>query len=78
MSSLYRTLGALPTLAIVPALLLAGCGDDEPPAESRAPVSNVYVEALNEAKAAKRAAEGHLEQEHRIDELLGRDQARER
>ena len=63
------------TLALSAALLLAGC--DSPPAPPRTtePVSNVYLEALQQAEAAKQDIEQRNLEQQRIDELLGRGQA---
>ncbi|MCB1723363.1 MAG: hypothetical protein H6959_09705 [Chromatiaceae bacterium] len=54
------------------ACLLSGCADDAPPAKTAEPKSNVYLEAVQNAEAARYQVEQHNLEEKRIDELLGR------
>lgn len=77
MRSLYRTAPALPSLAVLLAAALCVACDSPPPATRAATTapSNAYLEALQDAEAARHSLEQrHLEQQ-RIDALLGRGQA---
>ena len=73
MNALYRNRLALPSL-LLPALLLTACDAEPPPKRTAEPVPNVYLEALQEAEAAKHSLEERNLEEQRIDELLGRGQ----
>jgi len=71
MPPLYRMPLLLPTLFA--AAWLTGCDSPTPqPAQQTEQTSNVYLETLQEAKAARDSAEEHNRQEQRIDALLGR------
>lgn len=79
MDALNRIPFLLPTLviAILLALLLAGC-DGRPPAagadEAGPARSNVYLEAVQEAEALKHSLDERRVEQERLDALLGRDQ----
>ena len=73
MHALYRKPFALPSLML--ALLLPACDANPPPKPASAPVSHTYLEALQEAEAAKHGMEERNLEQQRIDELLGRHQA---
>ena len=77
MNPLYRMPSVLPslTLALSAALLLAGCDSPPAPPRTTGPASNVYLEALQQAEAAKHDIEQRNLEQQRIDELLGRGQA---
>ena len=68
--ALYRMHLALPSLLAL--VGLAGCDSPSPPPQKTEPVSNVYLEAIQEAEAVKQDADQRIQQEQRIDELLGR------
>lgn len=72
MNTLYRKAVCVPSLVFM--LLLSACDSEPPPRHAAAPVSNRYLEALQEAEAAKQSAEQHNLEQQRIDELLGRGQ----
>ena len=79
MGALDRIPFLLPTLviAILLALLLAGCDGRPPPADA-APEpakSNVYLEAVQEAEALRHSLEERKVEQERLDTLLGRDQS---
>lgn len=77
MTRLYRMHRTLPSLALVTTALalLAAC-DKEPPARTTAePITNPYLERLQEAEAVKHSVEQRNLEQQRIDELLGRGQA---
>jgi len=69
--ALYRMHPALPSL--VTAIWLAGCDNPSPPAQQAQPATNVYLEALQEAEAAKQAADRRSQEQLPIDQLLERD-----
>lgn len=63
------------TLALCVAMLLPGCDSPPaPPPRTTEPVPNVYLEALQQAEAAKHDVEQRNLEQQRIDELLGRGQ----
>lgn len=59
MKSLYRMVHGLPTLpaVVLTTLSLTGCGSEPPPRESAEPPSNRYLEAIQQAEAAKAQVE---------------------
>ena len=71
--ALYRMHPALPSLIAI--VWLAGCDTSSPPAQKNEPVTNVYLEALQEAEAVKQDADQRSQEQLRIDQLLGRDTA---
>ncbi|HOP17495.1 MAG: hypothetical protein H6956_08175 [Chromatiaceae bacterium] len=78
MNPLYRMRPMLPslTLALCLAVLLSGCDSPPaPPPRTTEPVSNVYLEALQQAEAVKHDVEQRNLEQQRIDDLLGRGQA---
>jgi hypothetical protein len=72
MNALYLKRITLPTLLL--SLLIAACDSEPPSRQTAAPVSNRYLEAVQEAEAAKHALEERNQNQQRIDELLGRNQ----
>lgn len=73
MTKLYRIRHTLPSLALL--WLVTGCGSEPPPPEETTmPRSNVYLEAVREAEAAKQSADQRSREQQRIDRLIGRDQ----
>ncbi len=73
MAKLYRIPYALPSLAVL--WLVTGCSGEPPALEEAAkPRSNVYLEAVQEAEAAKQTANKRSQEQQRIDKLIGRGQ----
>jgi hypothetical protein len=70
MQALYPKHWGLPSLAL--ALGLAGCDGAAPPGQEGPPPSNVYLDALQQAEAARDSADQSQSQEQQIDALLGR------
>jgi hypothetical protein len=73
MYALYRKPFALPSLIL--ALLLSACDGKPLPPRSAEPVPDIYLEALQEAEALKYSIEEHNENQRRIEELIGGNQA---
>lgn len=75
MTTLYRMRYLLPSLVM--AGWVTGCDAPPPPQQAAERPTNVYVEALKEAEAAKQGVEARNREQQRIDELLGRDTTKE-
>jgi hypothetical protein len=73
MHALYRKPYALPSLAL--AIALASCEDNPSPKELAEPISETYLEVLQEVEVLKHSLDEQKREQQRLDELLGRDQA---
>jgi hypothetical protein len=69
--ALYPKQWGLPSLLLV--LATTGCDSTPPPEQKTDRHSNVYLEALQEAEAAKDSVEARHAEQQRIDALLGRE-----
>jgi len=70
MHALYRKPIALPSLI----LLLSACGDESTPKPAPVPISDTYLEALQEVETLKHSLEEYDLEQRDINELLGPDQ----
>lgn len=66
-----------PTATVLFAALLLSACDPEPPPKTmaEAPVSNVYLEALQDAESVKHSVEQRNLEQQRIDALIGAGRA---
>ncbi len=74
MTALYRKRSLLPSVWPIAALILLGaCDSPAPPPRAAEPVSNRYLEAVQEAEALKHSIEERNLEQQRIDALLEKE-----
>jgi hypothetical protein len=72
MTRLYRKRHVLPSLALLAAVPLAGCGAD-PAGEAEQPgLTDQHLELLQDAEATRYQLEQRVQDQRRLDELLER------